>query len=116
MKSAAEKQETELEGHWFWLRVAACTFLSFSLLSFLPLFCLSYTVFPAPTESGAPLLWAPLERSWKVGNVLLLLTTAMPVIYPNELQHYGNKVNKQIKRNDGNWEETMRREEEMKCK
>lgn len=35
---AAEKHETELEKHWFWPRVAACIFRSFSLLSFLPLF------------------------------------------------------------------------------
>lgn len=34
--SEAEKQETELEEHCFWSRVAAQTFLSFSLLSFLP--------------------------------------------------------------------------------
>lgn len=38
---AAEKHETELEEHCFWPKVAARIFLSFSLLSFWPLFSLS---------------------------------------------------------------------------
>lgn len=51
-----------------------------------------------------------LDRIWKLEDVLLF-HTAMPVICPSELQHYGSSVNKQIKRNERNWEQRMRREE-----
>lgn len=115
VQSTAKKQGTELEGHWLWGRVATSTFLSFSFLSFLPLFCLSYSNTSSYWIWGAPPL---LRYLWRCSQKLEAgkCATAMPVICPNELQRCGSKVNKQINRKDGNWEERMRREEETSGK
>lgn len=116
VQSTAKKQGTELEGHWLWGRVATCTFLSFSFLSSLPLFCLSYSNTSSYWIWGAPPLLRYLWRcrqKLEAGKCAWKCATAMPVICPNELQRCGSNVNKQIIRKDGNWEERMRREEEM---